>query len=140
MNRNFLSALVLVGLYLSGGLAMARAEALPEAPFTETLDRMVKDERLVGYNVRSLTDENISVELTYSGDHHYSDEELEPFNNGVCYALLETAVRTGLRPFTGQTDIICQAIQRNGERAEAGILGTSRYQRASDDFIYHSTR
>ncbi len=140
MNRKFLSVLLLTGPCLLAGMSAARAEALPSAPFTETLDNMLKDERLVGYDIRSLTTEDINVELTYSGDHHYSDAELEPFNNGVCYALLGTAVKTGLMPFTGHTEISCQAIQQNGERAEAGALGVSRYQRASDDFVYHATR
>ncbi|WP_456269829.1 hypothetical protein M1D97_06025 [Kushneria sp. AK178] len=140
MKRKFLSVLMLTGLCLSSGLSTARADALPEGPFTATLDRMLKDDRLVSYDVRSLTVEDITVELTYSGGHHYSDEELEPFNNGVCYALLETAVKTGLRPFTGHTDITCRAIQRDGKRAGAGPLGISRYQRASDDFVYRVTR
>ncbi|REC95755.1 hypothetical protein [Kushneria indalinina] len=140
MNWKFLSVFLLTGLCLTSGLSTARAEALPDAPFAEALDKMLKDERLVSYNIRSLTTDDITVELTYSGDHHYGDAELEPFNNGVCYSLLETAVRTGLRPFSGQTDITCQAIQRNGERAEAGPLGVSRYQRENDDFAYRSTR
>ncbi|WP_445619148.1 hypothetical protein ACUN8C_10360 [Kushneria sp. Sum13] len=140
MNRKFLSLFLLVGTCLFSGLSMAQAEALPTAPFTDTLDSMLKDERLVGYDIRSLTADDINIELTYSGDHHYSDAELEPFNNGVCYAVLKTAVSTGLMPFTGHTDISCEAMQRSGERAEAGTLGTSRYQRASDDFVYHSAR
>ncbi|MFC0339134.1 hypothetical protein SAMN05421848_0661 [Kushneria avicenniae] len=140
MHRQLLSTLLLAGLYLSGGFAMAQAEALPEGPFTQTLDKMLQDERLVGYDIRSLTDNDITVELTYSGDHQYSDAELEPFNNGVCYALLETAVKTGLRPFTGGTDIICEAMQRDGTRASAGDLGVSRYERQNDDFVYHGAR
>ena len=140
MKGNFLTVCLLVGTFLSNGAAMAETEVMPAKPFTETLDNMLKDERLVGYDIRSLTASDIDVELTYSGDHHYSDAELEPFNNGVCYALLKTAVNTGLRPFTGHTDIRCRAVQRSGERAEAGVLGTSRYQRDNDDFIYHSNR
>lgn len=140
MNRQLSSVLLLAGLYLSGGFATVQAEALPEGPFTQTLDKMLQDERLVSYNIRSLTDEDITVELTYSGDHQYSDAELEPFNNGVCYALLETAVKTGLMPFTGGTDITCQAIQREGTRASGGDLGVSRYERQNDDFVYHGTR
>ncbi|ARS53559.1 hypothetical protein B9G99_12400 [Kushneria konosiri] len=140
MKRNFLTVCLLVGTFLSSSVAMAESEVMPTEPFTETLDNMLKDERLVGYDIRSLTASDIDVELTYSGNHHYSDAELEPFNNGVCYALLKTAVNTGLRPFTGHTDIRCRAVQRSGERAEAGVLGTSRYQRDNDDFVYHSTR
>ncbi|GHC16896.1 hypothetical protein GCM10010082_04840 [Kushneria pakistanensis] len=140
MNRTFLSILLLTGPCILAGISTAWAEALPSEPFTETLDNMLKDERLVSYDIRSLTTDDITVKLTYSGDHRYSDAELAPFNNGVCYALLGTAVRTGLMPFTGHTEISCQAIQQKGERAEAGALGVSRYQRASDDFDYQSTR
>ena len=140
MKRKFLLTLLLAVPCLSNAVSMARAEALPTAPFTETLDNMLKDERLVGYNIRSLSTDDINVELTYSGDHLYSHAELEPFNNGVCYALLKTAVNTGLRPFTGHTNIRCRAIQQRSERVEGGILGTSHYQRESDDFAYHSAR
>lgn len=128
------------GLMLTLLASAAGAQSLPHSSFVDALDQMMQNDRLVDYDIRTLSPEMIDVDLLYSGEHDYSDEELAPFNNGVCFAMLTQAVQAGLRPFTGGTDIRCAARQQAGERADAGPLGVSRYQQESDDFRYQSLR
>lgn len=128
------------GLMLTLLANVADTQSLSHSSLVDTLDELMRDDRLVDYDIRTLSPGMIDIELLYSGAHDYSDEELAPFNNGVCFAMLTQAVEAGLRPFTGGTDIRCAARQQAGERAEAGPLGVSRYQQESDDFRYRSLR
>lgn len=76
------------GLMLTLLASAAGAQSLPHSSFVDALDQMMQNDRLVDYDIRTLSPEMIDVDLLYSGEHDYSDEELAPFNNGVCFAML----------------------------------------------------